>query len=178
MPKYKVIVKLEAYDDQEARLEFYKKQLGIDKTRLLLMVKTNNSGYNRLFSMIDILLDTFPYSGTTTTCDALFNSIPVVTYYKPNNHAHNVSSSLLINSGLPELVAKSQNEYVDIIKGLISNPERIDRYKETIHKQFMELMNPIPFMKGYEEVLSNIYQRHKKEKEVTEEKFTRIEIEF
>ena len=41
----------------------------------------------------------------------------------------------------------------------------------------MELMNPIPFMKGYEQVLSNIYNRHEKEKEETKEKFTRIEIE-
>ena len=175
-PNTKLLIKLESYDDHATRLEFYKKQLEVDKTRLLLITKTNNEGYNKLFSMIDILLDTFPYSGTTTTCNALFNSIPVVTYYMPNNHAHNVSSSLLINSGLPELVAKSKDEYVDIIKSIINNPMRIDNYKEIIHNKFMELMNPIPFMKGYEQVLSNIYNRH--EKEETKEKFTRIEIEF
>jgi predicted O-linked N-acetylglucosamine transferase (SPINDLY family) len=171
----RLLIKLEAYDDQEARLEFYKKHLGVDKTRLLLITKTNNEGYNRLFSMIDILLDTFPYSGTTTTCNALYNSIPVVTYNKPNIHAHNVSSSLLINSGFPELVARSEDEYINIVSSLIQSPDRINTYKEIIHKAFIKLMEPEPFMKEYESSLTTIYEKNMKNRE---QKYTRIEIEF
>jgi predicted O-linked N-acetylglucosamine transferase (SPINDLY family) len=183
----KLLIKLEAYDDQETRLEFYKKHLDVDKSRLLLITKTNNEGYNRLFSMIDILLDTFPYSGTTTTCNALYNSIPVVTYNKPDIHAHNVSSSLLINSGFPELVANSEEEYINIVKGLINQPERIDKYKEEIHNKFINLMNPERFMVSYEKLLQEIYEKEatnekeKEEKEATkekEEKMTKIEIMF
>lgn len=174
-PNTKLLIKLEAYDDQQARLEFYKKHLGVDKPRLLLIAKTNNEGYNRLFSMIDILLDTFPYSGTTTTCNALYNSIPVVTYYKPNIHAHNVSSSLLINSGFPELVAKSEDKYINIVTSLIQSPDRIDKYKQIIKEGFNKLMEQEPFMRGYEECLTKIY---KKNSENIKEKFTRIEIEF
>ena len=69
-------------------------------------------GYHKLFEQIDIILDPFPYSGTTTTCKALLNSIPVVTKYHKDYHAHNVSASLIINSGFPELVAYTDEEYV------------------------------------------------------------------
>jgi predicted O-linked N-acetylglucosamine transferase (SPINDLY family) len=75
--------------------------------------------------MIDIVLDTFPYSGTTTTCNALYNSIPVVTLYNPDYHVNNVSSSLLINSGFPELVANSKEEYLNIVVNLVNNPNKI-----------------------------------------------------
>ena len=165
-PNTKLLIKLEAYDDQQSRLEFYKKTLEVDKSRLLLISKTNNEGYNRLFSMIDILLDTFPYSGTTTTCNALYNSIPVITYYKPNIHAHNVSSSLLLNMGLKDLVAKSQDEYINIVKDLIKNPSKIDGYKEIIHNKFIELMNPCDFMLSYENTLRTLYDKKNEDNEI------------
>jgi predicted O-linked N-acetylglucosamine transferase (SPINDLY family) len=103
--------------------------------------------------MIDILLDTFPYSGTTTTCNALYNSIPVVTCFKANCHAHNVSTSILKNCGLVELVAYSSGEYVEIVKGLLADTSRIDAYKNNIHNAFINLMNPSEFMGFYENKL-------------------------
>lgn len=109
---------------------------------------------------IDILLDTFPYSGTTTTCNALFNSIPLVSLYNENYHAHNVSCSILTNCGLEELVAKTEYEYIDIIKYLVNNPWKIDEYKKTIGKKFMNLMKPEQFMKDYEGLLMDVYKKY------------------
>lgn len=57
-------------------------------------------------------MDTFPYAGTTTTCEALFMGVPVVTL-KPaaHNHAHSVGVSLLARiDGLKMLVANSEQE--------------------------------------------------------------------
>jgi hypothetical protein len=74
-----------------------------------------------------------------------------------NRHAHNVSSSILINSGLSELVAYSQNEYIDIVADLVNQPEKLDFYKSMVRKQFLTLMEPKKFMKKYEDVLTKIY---------------------
>jgi predicted O-linked N-acetylglucosamine transferase (SPINDLY family) len=70
-----------------------------------------------------------------------------------------VTASLLINSGFPELVAYSDDEYVNIVKRLSENPAKIDEYKTTIQQGFKQLMNPGLFMKSYEDMLRNVYDR-------------------
>jgi predicted O-linked N-acetylglucosamine transferase (SPINDLY family) len=159
-PDTKLLIKLEAYDDLEERREYYMNRLNVKKNRLLLIIKTTNEGYNKLFTMVDILLDTFPYSGTTTTCNALYNSIPVVTLYNRDCHAHNVSSSILKNAGLDELVTHTTSEYISLVKSLAGNIERINEYKKTIGQQFLDSMKPSDFMKDYEGILMNIYEKH------------------
>jgi len=156
-PNTKLLIKLEAYDDNISRLDYYMKHLEVDKNRLIVMNKVNDQQYNKLFTMVDIMLDTFPYSGTTTTCNALYNSTPVVTLYNKDYHAHNVSSSLLTNSGLPELVAKTNEEYIKIVKDLVNNKSKINEYKETIHTKFMKLMEPKAFMRDYERAIITKY---------------------
>jgi len=156
-PNTKIMLKLESFDNRQSRLSYYSEQLGVNSDRIILLNKLPNDEYNKLFTRMDILLDPFPYSGTTTTCNALFHSIPVVSLYHKDYHVHNVSSSILINSGLPELVAKSEQEYLDIIKNLYRNPDKIDEYKRGIHGRFMNLMNPRPFMTSYETVIKNIH---------------------
>jgi predicted O-linked N-acetylglucosamine transferase (SPINDLY family) len=159
-PNTNLLIKLETFDNNEERMEFYTSKLEVPRNRIILINKLQNEEYNKLFSMIDILLDAFPYSGTTTTCNALFNSIPIVSLYNNNYHAHNVSCSLLINSGLTELVANSKEHYVEIIKQLVNNPEKIDFYKKTIREKFLKLMEPKTFMLDYENILIDIYKKY------------------
>ena len=141
------------------RIEYYCENLNVSENRLIITPKVDSElDYYQLFEKIDILLDPFPYSGTTTTCKALSNSIPVVTKYHKDYHSHNVSASLLINSGFPELVAYTDQEYVEIVKSLVSNPSKIDNYKNTIKDKFLELMNPDEFMKSYEDMLLDMYR--------------------
>jgi predicted O-linked N-acetylglucosamine transferase (SPINDLY family) len=99
------------------------------------------------------MLDPFPYSGTTTSCKSLDNSIPIVSKYHKDYHSHNVTASLLINCGFPELVAYSNAEYIDIVKKLSEDPDKLDEYKTTIKPKFKELMNPVVFMKQYENLI-------------------------
>lgn len=156
-PNTKILIKLDTFDNIEERKTFYIERLKTCENRILIVPKQHNAEYYQLFSHIDILLDPFPYSGTTTTCNALFNSIPVVTLYHKGYHAHNVSASILKHSGLSELVAYSFDEYISIVKELVENREKISEYKRTIHRKFRDgMMDGARFMKGYETALMNI----------------------
>jgi predicted O-linked N-acetylglucosamine transferase (SPINDLY family) len=154
-PNTKLLIKLDTTDDKAERVLFYKEKLGVSENQLILITKTDKETYSKLFGMIDVLLDTFPYSGTTTTCNALYNSIPVVTLYQRNCHAHNVSTYVLKNCHLEELVAYSTEEYIEKVKSLVTDASRIDAYKNTIHRAFVHLMNPSEFMGVYENNLQS-----------------------
>ncbi len=158
--KLLILLKSNVKEEVEKRETYYCKTLKVLPNRLLLIPHlTTYEEYNELFGKVDIVLDPFPYSGTTTTCNAMNSSIPVITKYHKDYHSHNVSASLLINSGFPELVAYSDDEYVNKVKSLISSPTQIDKYKETIRPKFLELMEPTQFMESYNKMLLNIYKK-------------------
>ena len=93
------------------------------------------SCYNR----VDIALDTFPYHGTTTTCEALWMGVPVVSL-AGKAHASRVGVSLLSNVGLPELVGSSEEEYVQIAVQLANNLPRL----KSLHSSLRERMQKSP----------------------------------
>ena len=154
----KILIKINGNDTVEERTAYYldKLELNDDASRLIIVDKLSDEDYIQLFYKIDILLDTFPYSGTTTSCNALYNSVPVISLYHKDYHAHNVTSSLLINSGLAELVAYNEEEYIQKVIQLSTSPEIINEYKRNIHTLFMKLMDKKEFMKSYEDLLINI----------------------
>jgi protein O-GlcNAc transferase len=65
----------------------------------------------RQYHRVTVALDTFPYNGTTTTCEALWMGVPVVTW-AGDTHASRVGASLLHRIGMDEYVAHSADDYV------------------------------------------------------------------
>jgi len=145
-------------DYEKERMQFYKEKLNISEDRIIFeQYGVFENDYIKMFEKFDILLDTFPYSGTTTTCNTLYNSIPVVTYYNKDYHSHNVSSSILKNCGHEELITYSIDEYIQRVIDLCNNYEKINWYKNNIGTDFLKSMNPEFFMKDYEGILENLY---------------------
>jgi protein O-GlcNAc transferase len=77
------------------------------------------------YGRVDIALDTYPYHGTTTTCEAMWMGVPVVSL-AGESHVSRVGVSLLTNAGLPELIAESPEEYVRIAAELAGDLPRLE----------------------------------------------------
>ena len=85
---------------------------GIDRERIDMRSKPPPTGYLAWFHEIDIALDTFPWSGHTTACEALWMGVPVVTLCG-DRHAGRMVASILTNAGMEDWVTNSREEYCD-----------------------------------------------------------------
>ena len=96
-----------------------------DRVTLLATTETRDA-HLAIYGQVDIALDSFPYNGTTTTCEALWMGVPVVAL-RGNRHAARVGASLLHRLGLDELVAEDVDGYIAIAGALAADPARTAR---------------------------------------------------
>ena len=93
----------------------------IDPARLdLLAFVPDPQGHLALYNQVDIALDSFPYNGTTTTCEALWMGVPVVTQ-AGNSHMSRVGVSLLSRAGLQKWIAGDGGTYLEIAARMASD---------------------------------------------------------
>jgi protein O-GlcNAc transferase len=97
---------------------------GIAKERVELVGWLPDQSHLALYNRVDIALDPFPYNGTTTTCEALWMGVPVVTL-RGDRHAGRVGASLLTQIGLTDLIADSVEAYVETALALAGDPARL-----------------------------------------------------
>jgi len=90
--------------------------------------------YMELYHRLDIVLDTFPYNGGITTCDALWMGVPVVSL-AGDTPVSRAGLSLLTNLGLPELVAHSESEYVNTATTLAGDLPRLAQLRSTLRNR-------------------------------------------
>jgi protein O-GlcNAc transferase len=93
---------------------------GIDPERLELRGPLPYLDQLELTSHIDVALDSFPYNGQTTTCEALWMGVPVVTM-RGGTHVSRVGGALLTRTGHPEWIAETKAQYVEIAASLASD---------------------------------------------------------
>lgn len=127
VPGSRLIVKSKPLGDGPTR-EVYARLFeahGVERERVDLLTRIDPaSNHFRAYDLLDIALDPFPYNGTTTTCEALWMGVPVVTLLG-THHVARVGASLLVQCGLPELVAGDPADYVRRAVELASDPVRL-----------------------------------------------------
>ncbi len=99
---------------------------GIGPDRLLLEGPEPHYEFLRAYDRIDIALDTFPYNGGTTTTEALWQGVPVVTFHG-DRWASRTSASLLRAAGLGKFIAANVDEYVELAIRLAQGAPRLTR---------------------------------------------------
>jgi predicted O-linked N-acetylglucosamine transferase (SPINDLY family) len=116
------------------------------------------------YNLMDIALDTYPYSGTTTSAEALMMGVPVLTLFDSQNgfHSQNVTSSLMINSDLPEYVCLNEEEYINKVEYFSTHLEELKNLKQAVRDKFVKGICDYPrFVGELEDKLLNTYKNHK-----------------
>ena len=116
-------------------------RLGGDAGRLEL--RPFSPDYLTQYGDIDIILDTAPYNGGLTTCDALYMGVPVIAL-RGKTHGSRYGASILQAAGLPELAAASMSEYVGRAVQLANNSVMLNR----LHRELPELLRGSRLMDG------------------------------
>ncbi len=115
-PESKILLKTARLGEPEVCADILARfaTLDIDPSRIELLGRTpTTQGHLALYNRIDCALDTFPYTGTTTTCEALTMGVPTITLLG-RSHAGRVSASLLETIGRRDLVAEHRQAYIEL----------------------------------------------------------------
>ncbi len=116
---------------QQRLIHFFEKQ-GISADRLQFSpFAAAYEDHLACYQQVDIALDTFPYHGTTTTCEALWMGVPVVTL-AGNSHLSRVGVALLHAVGLDDLVADSPDQYVAITERLAGDKNGLQQLRSSL----------------------------------------------
>jgi predicted O-linked N-acetylglucosamine transferase (SPINDLY family) len=116
--------------------------------------------YFALYRQIDIALDTFPYGGGTTTCDALWMGVPVVSLVGRTAVGRG-GLSILSNVGLPELAARSEEEYVRIAGELAGDLPRLGNLRANLRQRMAQspLMDAPRFARNIEAAYRQVWRQ-------------------
>lgn len=105
---------------------------GIPDERLELCGPTDSiADHLALYSRVDIALDTFPYNGTTTTCEALWMGVPVITL-SGTRHAARVGASLLTATGLHDWVSRDLDGYLEVSVRLANTSDHLAAIRRSL----------------------------------------------
>ena len=132
--------------------------LGIDMNRVEIEGTTIN--YMARYLDVDIALDTYPYVGGGTTCDALYMGVPVVSLYG-RRHGDRLGLSILANAGVGELAVATSAEYVARAVALARDADLLDVLHRNLRSMMLgsPLMNTKKYVAELEEQYIYLWQR-------------------
>jgi len=115
LDKSRLFLKTKTFNDSEIqkRIKRFFENEGIETNRLILMGHSlTREQHFQMYNQMDIALDPYPYHGTTTTCEALWMGVPVITL-EGQAHVSRASVSILNSIGLQDCIAKTPEDYID-----------------------------------------------------------------
>lgn len=153
------LVLMAAEGDARRHLAQRLAQAGIDPARVRFLPFRPRDAYLRSYHEIDLGLDTLPYNGHTTSLDALWMGVPVVTRIGPTV-AGRAGLSQLANLGLPELAADSDEAFVETAVSLASDLPRLAGLRSTLRARMQQspLMDGERFAHGVEAAYAGMWR--------------------
>jgi predicted O-linked N-acetylglucosamine transferase (SPINDLY family) len=138
-----------------------KAMAGVDHSRVEFVGRLPMGEYFRQYQRIDIALDPTPWPGGTTTCDALWMGVPVVSMMGKTAVSRG-GLSILSQIGHPELVARDPAQYVHIATSLAQDKLRLAEFRQTLREAMLRspLMDAIGFTRDFESILRAMWRSY------------------
>ncbi len=137
VPNSRLICKAQSFSDAPTRQRIASlfESAGVDASRVQLLPRTDSTiEHLGQYNQIDIALDTFPYNGTTTTCEALWMGVPVLTL-AGQTHVSRVGASLLTAIGLQKWIASNADEHLDRAIAFAADPSQLMELRNTMRQR-------------------------------------------
>lgn len=141
---------------------------GLDMQRVILEPATTD--YMQRYLDVDIALDTYPWTGGGTTCDALYMGVPVVTMYGTRRSTR-FSYALLAHMGLAELAVTTPALYVERTAALAEDLDTLDALHRALRTMMVQspVMDQAAYMRALEGAYRRAMNRYLSEEEVDDE---------
>ena len=154
VPNLRIVIKSRVFVDKELREKWQRRFQGFSRRVILLKGTDTQEEHMAMYRLLDIQLDTFPYSGTTITAESLFMNVPVMTI-SPTRvgtpHVSRVTGSILNSLGLePLCVAENEDDFVEKFKRVLPILPHMHVRKRLLSSSFID---GVDFIKNYEAAL-------------------------
>ncbi len=161
----KLILKGSSSDADIAKLRILKsfEKNNVDKDKIIFE-KFNKirTDHLKMYHNIDICLDTFPYPGVTTSFEAIWMGVPVLTK-KGNNFVSRCGESINLNLNLTDFLAEDENDYIFKAISLSTNKEKIVKLRENLRDRSLKsaLFDKKVFGNDFSSLMKYIWKKYK-----------------
>jgi protein O-GlcNAc transferase len=156
----RLLLEIPGIDGAEFRSETQARlaQLGLPLDRVILEPRKPSNQYV-LYNKIDIALDPFPFNGGTTSLDALWMGVPVISLAGAYFTAR-MGVTIMNNMGLPELSAADEKAYVDLATDLATDPSKLRAIRHNLRQKMSDspIMDYPAFARDMEAAYRGMWQ--------------------
>ena len=157
VPDAKLLMRAQEFISNSSIDELYHtmKNLGCDMDRVIFQPAVYDY-FNEIIK-IDIMLDGYPYVGGTTTLDALYMGVPVITLYG-ERYSTRFGKSILASVGLEELAVNSVEDYINNAVGLAKDKEVLDELHKNLRQMFLnsDALDPMKYSRELEKKFAEL----------------------
>jgi predicted O-linked N-acetylglucosamine transferase (SPINDLY family)/molybdenum cofactor biosynthesis enzyme MoaA len=161
LPNAKLYWQCKAFQDDQVQAEALARlqKAGIQAQQCVLMRPTARDAYFKSYHAVDLILDSFPFNGGTTTCEALWMGVPTLTM-PGETMISRQGASMMTSAGLPDWVAADKQAFVQKAIQFATDVPALANLRAGLRAQVMHspLMDGERFARDMEQLLSNLWQ--------------------
>ncbi|MBW0173034.1 MAG: tetratricopeptide repeat protein [Vulcanococcus sp.] len=155
VPGSRLVLHIKETRARQGLLEFFAER-GVASDRISLIGYQNGPDYMATYGQIDIALDTAPFAGGTTSFDALWMGVPLVTLAGERSSSRG-GASILTSLGRPEWIARSPEEYIAIAQRLAADPQQLAAIRSGLRAELQA--SPLMDCAGFTRELEDLYRQ-------------------
>ena len=163
IPNSRLLLKSREFDNQKICANMMAKFLrhNIDKNSLIFLGQSSTrKELLKAYNKVDIALDPFPFQGNTSTCEAVWMGVPVLTL-KGNRYIFHFGESINSNLNMQDWIAKNHNEYVSKAIQFSSNLNILSKIRINLRKKVLQskVFDSQRFSEHFSKMLWNLWKQ-------------------